>query len=130
MSITPPREFQGAGVPFTGGLYRAYGLRVVDGDTIDIIIDLGLDVYRTERVRVAGVDTPELRASDPAVRAKAIEAKAFTAAHTEGRLFTVRTYKSGDEKYGRYLADVLLPDGMSLAALLIATELGVSYLPS
>ena len=33
--------------------------RVVDGDTIDVTIDLGLDLYKKERVRVAGVDTPE-----------------------------------------------------------------------
>ena len=38
--------------------------RVLDGDTIDVTIDLGFDLYKKERVRVAGVDTPESRTSD------------------------------------------------------------------
>ena len=38
--------------------------RVVDGDTIDVTIDLGFDLYKKERVRVAGVDTPEKRTRD------------------------------------------------------------------
>ena len=39
-------------------------MKVVDGDTIDVIIDLGFDLYKKERVRVAGVDTPEKRTRD------------------------------------------------------------------
>ena len=39
-------------------------VKVVDGDTIDVIIDLGFDLYKKERVRVAGVDTPEKRTRD------------------------------------------------------------------
>ena len=38
--------------------------RVVDGDTIDVTIDLGFDLFKKERVRVAGVDTPEKRTRD------------------------------------------------------------------
>ncbi len=123
-----PLEFQHSDVPFTGGLYRAYGLRAIDGDTCDIVVDVGLDVYRTERVRVHGVNAPELHAIDGAMRAKALQAKAFTAHLVEGQTFTVRTYKSGDEKFGRYLADVLFPDGTSLATLLIANGLGVAFM--
>ena len=38
--------------------------KVVDGDTIDVTIDLGFDLYKKERVRIAGVDTPEKRTRD------------------------------------------------------------------
>lgn len=38
--------------------------RVIDGDTIDVVIDLGFDLYKKERVRIAGVDTPEKRTRD------------------------------------------------------------------
>ena len=125
-----PIEFRNATVAFPGGLYRAYGLRAVDGDTIAVVVDMGLSIYREETVRVAGVNTPELHASDPVIRAQAIAAKAFTAGKIEGQTFTLRTYKPPreTEKYGRYLADVEFPDGTSLAALLIAAGLGVPYL--
>lgn len=127
--ITPPIEFQRGSVPFTGGVYRAYGLRVIDGDTIDLIVDVGLNVYTTERVRVAGVNTPELRDPDFLTRERALGAMAFTSERCAGKVFTVRTYKSGNEKFGRYLADIILPDGTSLAAELIAKGLGVPYTP-
>ena len=39
-------------------------VKVVDGDTIDVIIDLGFDLYKKERVRIAGIDTPEKRTRD------------------------------------------------------------------
>ena len=128
MSDTP-LEFRGASVPFPGGLYRAYGLRAVDGDTITVVIDLGLAIYRTETIRVAGVNTPELHARDAGERAQATLAREFVAQRTEGQVFRVQTYKPPreTEKYGRYLADVLLDTG-SLAALLIAEGLGVPYL--
>ena len=48
--------------------------KVVDGDTIDVIIDLGFDLYKTERVRVAGIDTPEKRTRDLEEKALGIDA--------------------------------------------------------
>ena len=48
--------------------------RVVDGDTIDVTIDLGFDLYKKERVRVAGVDTPEKRTRDKEEKALGIDA--------------------------------------------------------
>lgn len=124
-----PLEFRDCAVPFPGGLYRAYGLRCIDGDTICVLLDCGLSIYRTETVRVAGVNTPELHSRDAGERAQAVLAREFTARLTEGQVFRVQTYKPAreTEKFGRYLADVLLPGG-SLAALLIAEGLGVAYL--
>lgn len=84
--------------------YRCRVLRVVDGDTLNVDIDLGFGVHKIVRVRLAGVDTPER--GDPTW----VEATAFTqrwvAAHTrEG--FTIVTAKpSPRDKYGRYLAEL------------------------
>ena len=52
--------------------------RVVDGDTIDVTIDLGFDLYKSERVRVAGIDTPEKRTRDLEEKALGIDAVSYT----------------------------------------------------
>lgn len=57
--------------------YRAKVLRVIDGDSAEFSVDLGLNVHRVETLRFAGIDTPELNSSDPAVRERAKAAKAY-----------------------------------------------------
>ena len=52
---------------------------VVDGDTIDVVIDLGFDISFTSRVRLAGIDTPESRTKDLQEKALGIESKAYLA---------------------------------------------------
>ena len=83
--------------------------KVVDGDTIDVIIDLGFDLYKTERVRVAGIDTPEKRTRDLEENALGIDAtnwmkdKLTETIKGEDEL-TIRTeLKGGMGKYGRLL---------------------------
>ena len=76
--------------------------RVVDGDTVDVIIDLGFDLTKKERVRLAGIDTPESRTRDLEEKAMGLEAKD----HLTGMLessdkLIVKTEKDG--KYGRML---------------------------
>jgi len=76
--------------------------RVVDGDTVDVIIDLGFDLTKKERVRLAGIDTPESRTRDLEEKAMGLEAKDHLVdllEHSE-RLI-VKTEKDG--KYGRML---------------------------
>ena len=76
--------------------------RVVDGDTVDVIIDLGFDLKKKERVRLAGIDTPESRTRDLEEKAMGLEAKDHLTGMLEGadRLI-IRTEKDG--KYGRML---------------------------
>ena len=76
--------------------------RVVDGDPVDVIIDLGFDLTKKERVRLAGKDTPESRTRDLEEKAMGLEAKDHLTGMLEGadRLI-VRTEKDG--KYGRML---------------------------
>ena len=83
--------------------------KVVDGDTIDVIIDLGFDLYKTERVRVAGIDTPEKRTRDLEEKALGIDATNWmkdklTETIKGDEELSIRTeLKGGMGKYGRLL---------------------------
>ena len=57
--------------------------KVLDGDTIDVTIDLGFDLYKKERVRIAGVDTPEKRTRDLEEKALGIDATNWMKVHLE-----------------------------------------------
>ena len=76
--------------------------RIVDGDTIDISIDLGFDLTKKERVRLAGIDTPEKRTKNPKEKEMGYQATEFLEMHLmEATRLTVKTEKDG--KYGRML---------------------------
>ena len=81
--------------------------RVVDGDTFDVTIDLGFDLYKKERVRVAGVDTPEKRTRDKEEKVLGIDATNWLKSKLEEAIkgddeLTIRTeLKGGMGKYGR-----------------------------
>ena len=76
--------------------------RIVDGDTIDISIDLGFDLTKKERVRLAGIDTPEKRTKNQKEKEMGYQATEFLEMHLmEATKLTVRTEKDG--KFGRML---------------------------
>jgi len=83
--------------------------KVLDGDTIDVTIDLGFDLFKKERVRVAGVDTPEKRTRDLEEKALGIDATNWLKEKLESTLagddeLTIRTeLVGGVGKYGRLL---------------------------
>ena len=83
--------------------------KVVDGDTIDVTIDLGFDLYKKERVRIAGVDTPEKRTRDLEEKALGLDATYWMKKNLEDTIagdeeLTIRTeLKGGMGKYGRLL---------------------------
>ena len=91
--------------------------RVLDGDTIDVTIDLGFDLFKKERVRVAGVDTPEKRTRDLEEKALGIDATNWLKEKLEGALagdddLVIRTeLVGGVGKYGRLLGWLYLGDG-------------------
>ena len=78
---------------------------VVDGDTIDVVIDLGFDILFASRVRLAGIDTPESRTTDKAEKALGIEAKEYLKKQLkDAKSVVIRTEKmNSSEKYGRIL---------------------------
>ena len=91
--------------------------RVLDGDTIDVTIDLGFDLYKKERVRIAGVDTPEKRTRDLEEKALGIDATNWLKEKLESAIdgeseLTIRTeLKGGVGKYGRLLGWLYVGDG-------------------
>ncbi len=90
--------------------------RVVDGDTIDVTIDLGFDLTKKERVRVAGVDTPEKRTRDKEEKALGIDAtnwlkeKLQTAVAGDDDLIIRTELVGGVGKYGRLLGWLYIGD--------------------
>ena len=91
--------------------------RVLDGDTIDVTIDLGFDLYKKERVRVAGVDTPEKRTRDLEEKELGKDATNWLKEKLEGAVagdddLVIRTeLVGGVGKYGRLLGWLYIGDG-------------------
>ena len=91
-------------------------VKVLDGDTIDVLIDLGFDLYKKERVRIAGVDTPEKRTRDLQEKALGIDATNWLKEQLENTIegndeLTIRTeLKGGVGKYGRLLGWLYIGD--------------------
>ena len=90
--------------------------KVVDGDTIDVEIDLGFDISFSSRVRLAGIDTPESRTTDKMEKALGLEAKAYLKHEIDAaKSVVIKTEKmDSSEKYGRILGWVFL-DGASVS---------------
>jgi len=108
--------------------------RVVDGDTIDVTIDLGFDLYKKERVRIAGVDTPEKRTRDLEEKALGIDATNWMKEQLEDAIngeseLTIRTeLKGGVGKYGRLLGWLYVGDEeISLNELMIQEGYAWAY---
>jgi micrococcal nuclease len=80
--------------------------KIVDGDTIDVVIDLGFDISFSSRVRLAGIDTPESRTRDLKEKALGLESKDYLKKRLEqAKNIVIRTEKvNSSEKYGRILA--------------------------
>jgi micrococcal nuclease len=89
---------------------------VVDGDTIDVLIDLGFDILFQSRVRLAGIDTPESRTKDLAEKALGLEAKEYLKkALKDAKSVVIKTEKmDSSEKYGRILGWVYV-DGNTVS---------------
>jgi endonuclease YncB( thermonuclease family) len=99
----PPAELADGGMT-----WLAIVKRVIDADTLEVTFDLGFKVFHTTRIRVAQVDAAEI--GTPAGDL----AKAELAKEIDGRTLQITTYQTQD-KYGRFLASVTLPNGVDLA---------------
>lgn len=92
-------------------------IKVVDGDTIDVDIDLGFDISLTKRVRLAGVDTPESRTTDVDEKVLGLECKEWLKKQLTGVTdIVIRTeLPDSTEKYGRILGKLFVNgDSVSL----------------
>ena len=108
--------------------------RVLDGDTIDVTIDLGFDLYKKERVRIAGIDTPEKRTRDLEERALGIDATNYLKKKLEDTIagdeeLTIRTeLKGGMGKYGRLLGWLYIgEDSVSINEVMITEGYAWAY---
>ena len=102
-------------------------VRVVDGDTVDVDIDLGFSHWiHNERIRLYGIDTPECRTRDAEEKTAGLLAKKFVedALHVGGT-YTLTTKERG--KFGRYLGVIMLSDRTSINAVLVTEHLAVPY---
>jgi len=107
--------------------YNCTITRVVDGDTIDVDIDLGFGTWRcAERIRLYGVDTPECRTRDKQEKAAGLLAKEFVedALHVGGT-YKLQTREKG--KFGRFLGVIFITKKTSINAALISENLAVAY---
>ena len=108
--------------------------KVVDGDTIDVTLDLGFSLTKKERVRIAGVDTPEKRTRDLEEKTLGIDAtnwmkERLSQAIKSDEELTIRTeLKGGVGKYGRLLGWIYIGDGtISLNEQMITQGYAWSY---
>jgi len=108
--------------------YRCQILRVVDGDTVDIDIDLGFGVWmRKQRVRLYGVDTPESRTRDKVEKKYGLLAKEFVKIQLPTKSWQIlRTKKDDKGKFGRILGEFVIGH-RTLNQLLIERHHAVEY---
>ena len=93
-------------------------LKIVDGDTVDLSIDLGFSIITIQRIRLSGLDTPELNSKEEKERQLAVEAKQFvTEWFSNNKNLIIKTTK--DDKYGRMLGEIINENGVSLNKTLI-----------
>jgi micrococcal nuclease len=103
-------------------IYQAAVEKVVDGDTLDLQLDLGFGVFTRQRVRLLGINAAE-HGTELGDKATAF-ARDWVKQH--GPAFTVRTQKDKKEKFGRYLATIL-SDTADLGQALIDAGLALPY---
>ena len=109
--------------------YQCRIIKVIDGDTVDIDIDLGFSVWlKKQRVRLYGVDTPESRTRDAIEKLYGNKAKEFVANYLGvGTLQVLRTrLDKARGKYGRILGEFLIND-TTINQMLIETHNAVAY---
>ncbi len=105
--------------------YRATIDRVIDGDTVDAMIDLGCHVFVKERLRLFGINAPEMRGKS---RDAGIAAKEHLSELLDNcGLLVVRTHKDKQGKYGRYLVELIGEDGSNLNKQMIQNGYAVEY---
>ena len=114
--------------------YRATLLKIVDGDTVDVDIDLGFGVVLSnQRIRLYGIDTPESRTRDLEEKKCGKLAAKYIEDHIKvSSTFTLRTHLDGKGKYGRILGELIcyVPEfdrEMSLNDAMILKKLAVKY---
>jgi len=114
--------------------YRCKVIKVIDGDTVDVDIDLGFDIMlRDERVRIMGIDTPESRTRDKVEKKFGLASKARLKELIGGKsgpILKTQINKKGEDmrgKFGRILGDFVTDDGRLVTDILVEEGHAVAY---
>jgi endonuclease YncB( thermonuclease family) len=100
---------------------------VVDGDTVYVNVDMGLTIYHTITLRLYGVNAPEMStAAGKTAKQWVID---WFKTHVPFGVFTLQTRRDKTEKFGRFLATIVAPDGANLNEDLVASDNAVPYFP-
>jgi len=108
--------------------YKCEVTRVVDGDTIDCVLDLGFSILHKCRVRLYGIDTPESRTRDLDEKARGkLASKFLQESIDDGNEIVLRSeLKDSKGKYGRVLGSIVV-DGLDVNQAMVAQNLAVKY---
>ncbi len=107
--------------------YKATIRRIVDGDTVDVTLDLGFDILYNNRIRLLGIDTPESRTRDLEEKALGLAAKdRVKELCPVGSTVILRTTKDGKGKFGRILGEIFVEE-QSVNKLLVEEGHAVEY---
>jgi micrococcal nuclease len=109
--------------------YKATVKRVIDGDSLVLDIDLGFYMFMNEtKIRLYGLDTPEMNAEDPLLRLQAVLATRYLYDNLPvGSKVIIKTILDKREKYGRLLATIFTEDGFNINEGLLNNKLAISY---
>lgn len=109
--------------------YKATVKRIIDGDSLILDIDLGFYMFMNEtKIRLYGLDTPEMNSEDPLLRLQAVLATRYLFDNLQiGEKVIIKTVLDKREKYGRLLATIITKDGLNINEGLIQNKLAVSY---
>jgi micrococcal nuclease len=106
-------------------IYKGKVLKVVDGDTVDVEVDLGFGVKITQRFRLYSINAPEMRGDQ---RERGQAARQFLIDLIADEDIMVKTYKDKQGKYGRYLADLFTIDMDCINDIMIKNGHAVEYM--
>ena len=109
--------------------YKATVKRVIDGDSVVLDIDLGFYIFMNEtKIRLYGIDTPEMNSEDPLLRLQAVLATRYLYDNMPvGSKVTISTVLDKREKYGRLLATIITEDGFNINDGLLENKLAINY---
>lgn len=91
--------------------YTAKVLKVIDGDTATLLVDVGLSIHSKKRIRFYGINAPETRTKDKEEKIRGLEVKEYVRKKIEGKDVEIRTIKDKRGSFGRYLGTIYYRKG-------------------
>ena len=106
--------------------YKCEVKRIVDGDTVDVIIDLGFSIHYSTRVRLYGIDTPESRTRDKDEKVRGFLSKDYLKEWLDQGGVIIRTHRDKKGKFGRVLGEMVV-GGKNINLLMVDENHAVKY---